>query len=251
MSAGRVESLIYPGERLDTLQRGGLSVLQRADGFRFGMDAVLLAAFASERPVRGEAADLGCGSGVVALLCHARMPKLTFDAVEIQPDVADMARRSMQINGLQAEIRVHTMDVRDAPGKLGHERYRLVTANPPYGAKGGGPVNPNAARCVARHDTEADIAAFCAAAGALLQNGGRFSVVFPAPRLLELFDAMRAGRVEPKRVRMVHPRWGSAPNLALVEGTKAARPMLHFLPPLYVRDEGGHETPELKQIYDD
>lgn len=238
-----------PGERLDDLQRGAMRILQRPDGFCFGMDSVLLAAFAADRAGREHAVDLGTGSGVLPLLICARVPQVTFDAVEIQPEMADMASRSVALNGMASRIAVHALDLRDAPRALGYERYRLAVCNPPYGRKGAGPVNPDAARRAARHENEADLEAICCAAGSLLQNGGRFAVVYPAPRLLMLLDAMRAARVEPKRVQLVHPRWGDAPNLALVEGIKAARPMLHFLPPLYVRDVNGDETEDIRRIY--
>lgn len=241
--------LIHPGERLDDLQRGDLRIIQAPTGFCFGMDAVLLAAFAAERAGRERAADLGTGTGILPLLICARVPGITFDAIEIQPDAADRATRSVSLNGLENRIAVHAMDLRDAPGILGYERHRLVVANPPYGGVGDGPENPDAGRRISRHEGTADIDAFGRAAGAMLQNGGRFDVIFPAPRLLELMDAMRAARIEPKRIRMVHPMLGRAPNLALVEGIKAAKPMLHFLPPLYVRDENGNETEELCRIY--
>ena len=243
--------LMRPGERLDDLRRGNLRILQRPDGFCFGMDSVLLAAFAAERAGIGAAADLGTGSGVLPLLICARVPGIHFDGVELQPDVADMAARSMRINHMEDRIRIHSLDLRDAPRMLGHANYRLVVANPPYGQPGGGMESPDAARRVARQEGEADLHALCRAAGALLQNGGRFDVVFPAPRLLMLLDAMREARVEPKRIKLVHPRWGSAPGQALVEGIKGAKPMLHFLPPLYVRDERGCETDALRRIYDE
>lgn len=237
------------GERLDDLQREGLHILQKPDGFCFGMDAVMLAAFSARQAERGHAVDLGTGSGILPLLICARAPHIAFDAVELQPDIADMAARSVAMNGLESRITVHAMDLRDAPRTLGYERYRLAVCNPPYGQGGGSMQNTNPARRAARHESTADIEAICKSAGALLQNGGRFDVVFPAPRLLSLLDAMRGARVEPKRVLLVHPRWGDAPNLALVEGVKAARPMLHFLPPLYVRDAQGNETEALRALY--
>ena len=243
------ETRLLPGERLDDLQRGNMRIIQRPGGFCFGMDSVLLAAFAAMHGTKGKAVDLGTGSGVLPLLICARRPQLTFDAVELQPNIADMATRSMQLNGVQGKIHVHQMDLRDAPGVLGYEQYRLAVSNPPYGRTGGGPENPDVSRRTARHEGEADIAAICRTAGSLLQNGGHFDVVFPAHRLLELMDAMRGARIEPKRVWMVHPMWGTPPNLVLVDGIKAAKPMLHFLPPLYVRDADGRETAELKKIY--
>lgn len=238
-----------PGERLDDLRRDGMYILQRPDGFCFGMDAVLLVAFAAPL-AQGLCADLGTGSGVLPLLICARAPKAEFDAVEIQPDMADMAARSTAMNGLEARIRVHAMDLRDAPGRLGHGRYRLVVCNPPYGPADGAMQNPNVARRTARHEGTADVAAICAAAAGLLCTGGRLCVIYPAPRLLVLMDAMRDARIEPKRIRLIHPHWDTAPNLALMEGVRLGKPSLHFLPPLYIRDADGRETDALRRLYE-
>ncbi|MDR0898264.1 MAG: tRNA1(Val) (adenine(37)-N6)-methyltransferase [Oscillospiraceae bacterium] len=244
-----MEDWLRPGERLDDLCRDGMKILQRPDGFRFGMDSVLLASFAASRPGRYRAADLGTGSAVLPLLICARLPGVTFDAIEIQPDVADMASRSIRLNHLEERIAVHAMDLRDAPRVLGHERHALVVANPPYTEKDGGLPSENPAHATARHEGTANLADLCQCAFALLQNGGRMAVVFPAHRLLALCDAMRDARLEPKRVLLVHPAPDKAPNLALVEAVKAAKPMLHFLPPLFVRDGQGRETQALQDMY--
>ncbi len=247
--SARVRALIHVGERLDDLNRDGLKILQRPEGFCFGMDAVLLASFAAERAGRTRAADLGTGSGVLPLLICARVPGISFDAIEIQPDIADMASRSVQICQMEARVRVHAMDLRAAPAALGFERHGLVVCNPPYGKRGDGPQNADEARRTARHEGTADIDDICRAAFALLQNGGRFDLIFPAPRFLALCDALRTARLEPKRALLVHPAWGKAPNLVLVEAMKAVNPGLHFLPPLFVRDADGRETEDLRRMY--
>ena len=125
-----MEQWLREGERIDDLQRDGLRIIQRTDGFRFGTDAVLLADFAGVK--KGErVADMGTGTGVLPLLLSARAQDATFDAFEIQQDVADMAARSVRLNGLEARIRVHHADCREAAGIIGHERCHLVVSNPP------------------------------------------------------------------------------------------------------------------------
>ena len=242
------EQLIHPGERLDDLQRGGLRILQRPGGFCFGTDAVLLADFARIRP--GEhAADMGTGTGVLPLLLSARAPGTTFDAFELQPEMADMAHRSVRLNGLESRICVHQADCREAASRIGHGSCRLVVTNPPYTARGAGLVSPADARALARSDSDCPLPEWIAACARVLQNGGRLCCVFPAPRLLELCDAMRAAGVEPKRVRFVAAGVSRAPKLVLAEGVRGGRPALEVLPLLVTHDERGGFTPEMRRIY--
>ena len=135
--------MMYLNERIDDLQRGGLRVIQRADAFRFGTDAVLLADFAAPRR-HDRVCDLGTGTGIIPLLLYARENTISADAVEIQPDMADMAARSMAMNGLNEKIRVLPGDLRSIRTLLPHARYDLVTCNPPYGKAGGTLLNPDA-----------------------------------------------------------------------------------------------------------
>ena len=243
-----MDALIRPGERLDDLQRGGLRILQRPDGFRFGTDAVLLADFAGVK--KGEhVADMGTGTGVLPLLLSARAEDTTFDAFEIQPQVADMAARSAAINGLEGRIRVHQADCREAAQMIGYECCHLVVTNPPYTKEGAGLVSPEETRALSRSDSCCTLEEWIAACGRVLRNGGRLCCVFPAPRFLELCDAMRAARVEPKRVRFVVARETSSPKLVLVEGLKGGRPGLHVQPMLITHDAQGGFTPEMRRIY--
>lgn len=237
-----------PGERLDDLQRDGLRILQRADGFRFGTDAVLLADFAASRTAQ-RVADVGTGTGVLPLLLSARMPQARFDAIEIQADMADMAARSVRLNGLEERIRVHCIDCRDAARAIGHEVCDLAVTNPPYTAQGAGLVSPHAGKAVSRSDSDCALDAWIAACARLVRFGGRLCCVFPAPRFLQLCDAMRAARMEPKRVRFVAAKAQSAPKLVLTEGVKGGRPGLHIMPLLFTHDEDGGFTPEMRRIY--
>lgn len=235
-------------ERIDDLQRGGLRVIQREDAFRFGTDAVLLSAFAAPRK-HDRLCDLGTGTGVIPLLLYARENTLTADAVEIQPDMADMARRSMALNGIDTIIRVHTGDLRQARDLLPHARYDLVTCNPPYGKAGGTLLNPSESKRLARHEETCSVADVARAAAWLLHNGGRLCCIFPAPRLLELTDALRSCRLEPKRLRAVHSNAGKPAHLVLMEAMLEAHPGLTLEKPLIIYDAAGEYSPELREIY--
>ena len=134
-------------------------------------------------------------------------------------------------------------------GIIGHEGCHLVVTNPPYTKEGAGLVSPEKTRALSRSDSDCSLEDWMAACSKLLKNGGRLCCVFPAPRFLELCDAMRAARMEPKRVRFVVARASSAPKLVLAEGLKGGRPGLHMLPMLITHDENGGFTSEMRRIY--
>lgn len=235
-------------ERIDDLQRGGLRVIQRADAFRFGTDAVLLSAFAGVRK-RDRVCDLGTGTGVIPLLLYGRENTITADALEIQPDMADMAARSMALNGLQDVIHVHAGDMRKIRSLLPHAQYDLCTCNPPYGKAGGTLLNPDASKRLARHEETCDITDVTQAAAWVLRNGGRLCCVFPAQRMLELIAAMQKSRIEPKRVRLVHSYAEKAAHLCLIEGMLDARSGLIVEPPMIIYEKNGQYTEELRRVY--
>lgn len=242
------DRLLRPGERLDDLQRNGLRIIQHPSAFRFGMDAVLLADFTRLKP-HERVADMGTGTGILPLLMSQKQPDARFEAFEIQPDMADMARRSVALNGLEERIRVYAADMRTAHELIGRESMHAAVCNPPYGKRGGALANETAALLLARHETDCTIEDITASCAAVLRTHGRLSMVFPTPRLLELLDAMRLSRLEPKRIRMVCAREDRAPYLALVEAMKNAKPGLLWMPPLIVYRPDGSETDELKRIY--
>ena len=241
------EPLCHADERLDDLQNG-LRILQKPDAFRFGMDAVLLAHFARLRP-RDRVADLGTGTGILPLLLSLAEPTAHLVGLEWQADMADMARRSVKMNGLEDRVEIMTDDLRNAPQKLGHECMNGVICNPPYGKRGASLISETDTHALARHESDCVLQDILHTASALLRNQGRLWMVFPAPRALELLDGLRQQRLEPKRIRMVCAKATKAPYLLLIEAVKNAKPMLHWLAPLVVYHENGSETEELKSIY--
>lgn len=237
------------GERLDDLQLDGLKLIQRPDAFRFGTDSVLLADFAAPR--RGEAAaDLGCGTGAIALLMAGHQPCCEIDAVELQPDIADMAARSVALNGLEARVRVHCMDMREAWRTLGAGRCSLAVCNPPYGRSGAALESESETKRLARHEGDLTPGDIARSAAKLLKNGGRFCAIYPAPRAYELMRAMDEAGIAPKRLRTVHGVAGRAPKFVLLEGVRQGGEGLHWLPPLILRHEDGSFTGEWHRIYD-
>ena len=178
-----------------------------------------------------------------------QQPDTQFEAIELQPDMADMAGRSVELNGLSDRIHVHAMDLRQAPEAFGYEKFHAVVCNPPYGKQNGTLKSQTETVSLARHERDTSIGEIVKSAGALLRTMGRLTMVFPAPRFLELCDELRRCRLEPKRVRMVCAKLKKPPYLVLVESMKNARPGLHWMPPLVVYDPQGRETAEIERIY--
>lgn len=243
-----MKELVKDNERVDDLQRNGLVVIQNPSAFRFGMDAVLLADFTSIRP-GDRVADMGTGTGILPVLLSQKDPAARFDAFEIQEDMADMACRTMRMNGLEQRIAVHAVDMRRAVQVLGPESVDAVVCNPPYGKQGSILPSRIHALHLARHEADISLCEIVQACARVLRNHGRLSMVFPAPRMLELCDALRSHRLEPKRLRMVCAKADRAPYLVLMEAMKNARPTLAWLAPLVVYHPDGSETQELKRIY--
>lgn len=240
--------LLKEGERIDELQCEGYCIIQHAQRFRFGTDAILLQNFARLKP-RARGVDLGTGTGILPILLCARHPHVTFDAVEIQEDCADMARRSVQMNNLQERIRVHAMDLKDAPQKLDQAGYDAVVCNPPYGKRGGVLYNPNDALAIARHEIKTDLNGVIQSGAALLKNGGRFFLVHQADRLPEIAWRMHEKDLPLKRVRLVQPGEGKRAHLVLIEAVKQGGEGCIMLPPLVLHDGQGRPTQELERIY--
>ena len=235
-------------ERLDDLQFAGLKILQKTAGFRFGMDAVLLSDF-----VRAEAqatvADFGTGTGILPLLMWGRGKGQRFEAFEIQREMADMARRSVALNGLSARIRVHEASVEEAPSLLSSGSVDVIVCNPPYGMPGATLHNPGLSKDLARHQDPRGLKPWFTAAYRLLRGRGRMALIYPAPMMLSLMNDLSRGALIPKRFRMIYPRVDKPANLVLVEAVKDARPTLQPEPPLIVYEQDGTMTPELRKIY--
>ncbi len=245
---------IKEDERLDEVNEA-LTLLSKVDGLTLGTDSYLLAAWV--RPAgRGRAVELGAGTGIVSLLCAARGRFAHIDAMEIQEDFADMARRNAAMNGLAEQVAVHTCDVRKVRADtLGYEAD-AVFANPPYWKQTAGKTNLSDRQAIARHEVHGTIADFCAAAGRLLKHGGQFYCVFCAERLSELMAALRENRLEPKRMLFVHADEESEPSSVLICAKKGGAVGLRVLPPLMLyesRDRGAKKralTERVRRIYE-
>jgi tRNA1Val (adenine37-N6)-methyltransferase len=234
-------------ETLDPICGGRLRVIQAKRGYRFSVDSLLLASFVRLRP--GErAADLGTGSGILALILASRPERPVVDALELQPELADRARRSAEINGLDDRVRVREGNVRYAAEILPAAAFDLVVFNPPYRKARSGRVNPNREKALARHEIAGTVEDFLAAAALLLKDGGRVCAIYPASRAVGLLSAMRVRGLEPKRLRVVHSRSHEEGEFVLVEGIRGGREELDVMPPLFLYGTGLTYSEEMERI---
>ncbi|UOF91793.1 tRNA1(Val) (adenine(37)-N6)-methyltransferase [Fodinisporobacter ferrooxydans] len=240
--------MLYEGERIDDLMTAGRRIIQSKEVFSFSMDAVLLARFVTVRR-RDTVIDLGTGNGVIPLLLTTRFECLKITAVEIQHRLADMAMRSVQLNDLTDKIQVIEGDLRTMPDQLGHGIFDVVTCNPPYRPVGEGDQNPNHYVAAAKHEIHCNLLEILQSAAKLVRFGGKVAIVHRPDRLTDILSHMRGVGVEPKRMRMVHPKLHARPNMLLVEGIRGGKPDLVIDPPLLVHKENGEYHPEIERIY--
>ncbi len=240
--------LLNEYERVDDLQFAGLRIIQSQRGFRFGMDAVLLAHFADVRP-GDKVADLGTGTGIIPILLCGHTRGKSYVGLEIQHDMADMAARSVKLNNLQEQIRIVEGDLRKAHELLGYNGFDVVTCNPPYERKGGGVVCQDIAWTLARHEEACTLMDVARASFNLLRQGGRLAMIIRADRAVEVLVTLKESRLEPKRIRMICPSADRSPNLMLVEATRGGNPGTRWEPPLIVYGPDGAYTKELNAIY--
>jgi tRNA1(Val) A37 N6-methylase TrmN6 len=216
--------------------------------FPLGTDSVLLADFVPLAGVK-KGVDLGCASGAIALLLLARSEKLHMTGLEIVPEAAALAEENLRQNGWEERGEVVCGDIREARSLLRAGSFDLVVANPPYHPLGCGALAPDAARAAARGEVSCTLGELVAAAAFLCRTGGRFCLVHKPERLSEIFVAMSAQSLEPKRLRLVCARPGAAPSLALIEGRRGGAPGLVIERDLILEDENGAPSAEYRRIY--
>ena len=205
--------MLKPNERIDDLQRNNYRIIQDPERFCFGMDAVLLSGFAKAKE-GDHVIDLGTGTGIIPILMEAKTKASNLVGLEIQPESADMAQRSVELNHLEKKIRIVTGDIREASSIFGAATFDVVTSNPPY----------------------------------MTEHHGIYMVHRPF-RLVDIMVLMREYHLEPKRMKLVYPYIDKDPNMVLIEGLRGGRPRMTVEKPLIVYKEPGVYTDEIYEIY--
>ncbi len=248
MNRNEKNPALRPDERLDDLHRNNYQIIQNTKKFCFGMDAVLLSGFS--KVLSGETVlDLGTGTGIIPILLEAKTQGRHFTGLEIQEESADMARRSVAINKLEDKIDIVTGDIKEAQTIFGRASFDVVTSNPPYMTHSHGLVNPAADKAIARHEILCTLEDVIREAAGVLKPNGRFYLVHRPFRLTEIIQTLCSYKLEPKRMKFVHPYIDKEPNMVLVECLKGAKPRVTLEAPLIVYKEPKVYTDEIYDIY--
>ena len=234
-------------ETLERLRIGNLRYLQPKKGYRFSVDAVLLADFlradSAERVI-----DVGTGSGILPLLCAALTPAQEIVGLELQERLAQLAQRNVQLNHLETRIRILQGDVRQVSRLFRAGEFDVLCSNPPYRKVGSGRRNPGTEQAIARHELACRLNDLAAAAKYLVKPGGKAFLIYLPERLSELCVALTAHRLEPKVLRCVHAHAAAPASLALIEARRDASPGMNVLPPLFLYDQEHIYSEEAKRI---
>lgn len=239
---------IYEDERIDDLQCKGYRIIQKPKGFCFGVDAVLLANFAKVKKDQ-KVLDLCTGGGVIPILLAAKTEGSAFTGLELQEAYADMAGRSVALNDLTDKVEIICGDVKNVRELFSPASFSVVTVNPPYMTEHHGLMNLYEPKTIARHEVALSLEDVVAAAGYVLPENGSFFMIHKPFRLAEIFKVMKQYRIEPKRMRLVHPYVDKEPTMVLVEGLKGGRERITIEPPLIIYESPGIYTQEIYQIY--
>lgn len=241
--------ILKENEKIEDLQCKGLRIIQNKKWFCFGMDAVLLANYCE--PKKGaKVVDLGTGTGIIPLILYAKKDISLAIGVEIQSEVAEMADRSIKLNDLEDKIKILNVDLKDITNHLESNSFDIVTSNPPYKLYNSGIKNPSDQKAISRHEVMCTLEDVIKNASKLLKQYGKFYMVHRPDRLVDIMCLLRQYKLEPKRIRFIHPHVNDKPNMVIIQASKNGNKELKFDPPLYVYNENGEFTPEIHTIYD-
>lgn len=263
-------------ERIDDLEIKNMKIIQNKNGFCFGIDSVLLSDFAKEIKNNTKVVDLGTGTGILGILLCAKTNLKEIVGIEIQEEVAQMAQRSILLNGLENKFKILNINIKEIlnqENKIHNEKiennqninnklniknaeiileknsFDYVITNPPYKKINTGKINENEKKLISRHELTANLSDFIETAKFLLKDKGTLFMVHRPDRLVDILEKMRQEKIEPKELRFVYPKINEEPNLILIKGVKNAKPFLKINKPLYVYDEQGNYTKEILEIY--
>ena len=240
---------IFPDERIDDLEFNNLKIIQNKNFFCFGIDSVLISNFCAKNKSASNAVDIGSGSGIISILIASKTRIKHIYGIEIQNEVAEMSKRSIELNHLEDKIEILNIDLKDATKYINTNSIDCVVTNPPYMKNGTGAKNENKQKIIARHEVETTLSEILNISYKLLKDKGEFFMIHRVDRLVDILSEMRAQRLEPKEIQFVHPYVNKSPNLVMLRAVKNGGRELKVLDPLVVYNNNGEYTDEILKIY--
>lgn len=241
--------MLKENERIDDLEYENLKIIQNERGFCFGIDSVLLSDFAKNLKNNSEIIDIGTGTGIISLLLSKKSNVSKIYGIEIQKEIADMARRSVKLNNLEDKIEILNIDIKNVFDVLKKNQYDAIVTNPPYKKANSGLKSIEKSNLISRHEVECTLEDIAKQSYLLLKDKGEFYMVHRAERLVDIMCILRKNRLEPKIIRFVHSKQNDKPNLILVKAVKNAREFLKIEKPLIVYKDNGEYADEIYKIY--
>lgn len=228
-----------------------LKIVQNTDWFKFSIDSVLLSNFVKITKNTTNIIDFCTGNAPIPLILSTKT-RANITGVEIQKDVYNLAKKSIEINNLQDRIEILNMDVKEIAQKYESDSFDLITCNPPYfKLKESSIINDNDIKSVARHEIYINLDDIFKVARKILKNNGTIAIVHRTDRLIDIIDCMKKNNIEPKRLQLVYPKFNKESNIVLIEGAKNGKSSLKVLPPIYVHDEDGNYLEEIKKMFEE
>lgn len=240
---------LKPDERIDDLEFKGLKIIQNKNGFCFGIDSVLLSDFAKNMRNNSKVIDLGTGTGIINILLSGKTNATELVGVEVQEEVADMAKRSIELNNLENKIKIINKNILELKNQYDKGYFDVVVTNPPYKKLNTGLINEESKKMISRHEITASLRDFIHISSYLLKDYGEFFMVHRPERLVDILWTMRQEKIEPKKIKFIYPNKNKKTNLVLIKGVKNGNPFLEFDDNLYVYDENENYTDEILKIY--
>ena len=233
--------ILNNNEKIEDLEDKRLKIIQAKDSYRFSVDSILLLNFIRLKNYE-KIIDLGTGSGIIPLLLFGKKKGLSIYGIEIQKDLADMARRSVELNKLQNGITIIQEDFRNLKNNFKNQQFDVVVSNPPYISMGQGKINPSINKAIARHEIKGDLEDMISVSNYLLKNKGRIYLIYRSAKLIKLVITLKRYGIEPKVIKLIHPRPGENANLVLLEGIKSGKEELKIEDPIFLYSNKKMET---------
>lgn len=244
-----MEKLLKENERIDDLEFKDLKIIQKNDGFCFGIDSVLLSDFAKEIKNNSNVLDLGTGTGILSILLSGKTNLQKIYGIELQEDIADMANRSVILNNLQNRVEIINTDINKLRDIFEINSFDAIVTNPPYKEQSAGKINENEYKYISRHETTANLSDFIKISVQLLKDKGSFYMVHRPERLVDIIYELRSHKLEPKNIKFIYSNKEKEPKLVLIKAVKNANKFLKVEKPLFVYNKDGSYTDEILKIY--